>query len=292
MKKAILGAAMLALAGSGAASAQTVKEAWAQGIEEANFGWAKAPYAILKIQDAAYLGEGESATLTGKAGKPESYRWASGQAKGVLTVRFEKGHARIVKDGQRLGENALFHGITIDKDVEIIAQPTQVAAGVMGIRVMVFNQQAKAAKTFTGVQYFNYDPAFRVSAVFKPDPKLPSRIFRTSRGTEKEFFHAGDALFTLGGKRVKLPLYTGARDGIDSLSAFFTDALSGLKTYGAGRYVETEGFGAFPPKTVTIDFNFAYNPNCVLSPFFTCPVATDHVDLAVTAGERDPHTKH
>lgn len=292
MRKVILGAAILVLAGSGVASAHSVKEAWAQGIEEANIGWAKAHFAILKIQDAAYLGEGEGATLTGSTGHPESYRWARGTAKGILTVRFEKGHARLVKAGQRLGENALFHGITIDKDVEIIAQPTQVSAGVMGIRVMLFNQQAKAAKAFTGVQYFNYDPAFRVTAVFKPDLKLTSRIFRTSRGTEKEFFHAGDALFTLAGKPVKLPLYAGARENIDSLSAFFTDALSGLKTYGAGRYVETDGFGTFPPKTVIIDFNFAYNPNCVLSPFFTCPVATDHVDMAVTAGERDPHTKH
>ena len=285
---------MLALAGVGAggASAQSAAEAWAQGIAEANIGWAKAPHAILKIQDAAYLGEGEGATLTGRPGTPESWRWVNGAAKGALTVRVEKGHVRVIKDGKRLGENTLFKGIPIDKDVEIIAQPTQVAAGVMGIRVMLFNQQAKAAKAFKGVRYFDYDPAFRVTAVFKPDPKLTPRIFRTSRGTTKEFFHAGDALFTLAGKRVKLPLYAGSRDSIDSLSAFFTDALSGLKTYGAGRYVDTEGFGAFAPKTVTIDFNFAYNPNCVLSPFFTCPVATDHLDVAVKAGELDPHTQH
>lgn len=206
MNRAVLGALMLALVGGGIASAQSVQQVWAQGIAEANIGWAKAPHAILKIQDAAYLGEGEAATLTGHPGRPESWRWVDGEAKGALTVRFEKGHARVVKGGKRLGENALFRGIPIDSDVEVIAQPTQVAAGVMGIRIMLFNQQAKAAKAFKGVQYFDYDPAFRVTAVFKPDRKLTSRIFRTSRGTEKEFFHAGDALFTLAGKRVKLPL--------------------------------------------------------------------------------------
>ncbi len=76
---------------------------------------------------------------------------------------------------------------------------------------------------------------------------------------------------------------------ITDMSAFFTDDLTGKETYGAGRYVDVEPFGAFPPKTVTIDFNYAYNPNCARSAFFTCPVATDNIPLAVKAGERDPH---
>ena len=41
-----------------------------------------------------------------------------------------------------------------------------------------------------------------------------------------------------------------------------------------------------------IDFNQAYNPNCARSAFFTCPVAVDNIELAMTAGERDPHSLH
>ena len=76
------------------------------------------------------------------------------------------------------------------------------------------------------------------------------------------------------------------------MSAFFVDDLTGKGTYGAGRYFDISNFGSFPPRTATIDFNFAYNPNCARSPFYTCPVATDVVATAVHAGERDPHAAH
>ena len=79
---------------------------------------------------------------------------------------------------------------------------------------------------------------------------------------------------------------------IQDVSAFFTDALTGKGAYGAGRYVDVDGFGKFPPSRFVIDFNFAYNPNCARSRHFTCPVAVDAIGLAMTAGERDPHMPH
>ncbi len=63
---------------------------------------------------------------------------------------------------------------------------------------------------------------------------------------------------------------------------------TGSGVYGAGRYMDAEPFGAFPPRDVTLDFNNAYNPNCARSPHFTCPLAVDEVPLKVAAGERDP----
>ncbi|MEJ0040792.1 MAG: DUF1684 domain-containing protein [Rhizomicrobium sp.] len=121
-----------------------------------------------------------------------------------------------------------------------------------------------------------------------------ARVFRTSRGTDKQFFHAGDATFTLNGKTFTLPFYAGDNDPkkIAELSAFFMDDLTGRITYGAGRYVDIDGFGPFPPRTATIDFNDAYNPNCARSAFYTCPVATDALATAVEAGEKDPHHVH
>ena len=71
---------------------------------------------------------------------------------------------------------------------------------------------------------------------------------------------------------------------IKDMSAFYTDALTGKGAYGAGRYVDIADFGRFPPARVVIDFNQAYNPNCARSAFFTCPVAVDNIELAVTAG--------
>jgi len=265
---------------------------WKADLADTNRAYSVTPHAILKIQDAAYLGEGNSATLVGKKGNPASYKWKSGTGGGSLVATYKGGKLILTKNGKALG-NAMAD-VPVDKDVDVQAYPTQVAAGVLGVRIFVYNQQAAAAKAFKGVDYFPYDPSYRVTATFKPDLKLPARTFRTSRGTDKQFYHAGDATFKLQGKTFTQPMFTGSNKAkeVNDLSAFFTDDLTGKGTYGAGRYVDASDFGPFPPKTVVLDFNYAYNPNCARSAFFTCPFALDNIKLAVKAGERDPHLKH
>jgi hypothetical protein len=209
-----------------------------------------------------------------------------------MLVSLKGGKLTVVKNGKPV--DGIAKSIAIDKDVDIAGQPTQVGGGINGWRIFVYNQKNPAAKNFKGVSYYPFNPAFRVTARFVPDAALPGKMFRTSRGTDKQFFHGGDAHFTLNGKQVTLPFYAESRDpkAIKDMSAFFTDALTGKGVYGAGRYVDIADFGAFPPSSVTIDFNQAYNPNCARSAHFTCPVAVDALALAVTAGERDPHVTH
>lgn len=290
-----LGLATALMAAAPASPPSSPEADWRKGIAEANDAWARTPHAILKIQDAAYLGEGQSATLTGTPGKPTSYRWVPGKVQdGILGVTYHAGQMNGSFHGKPLDDATLKRGVAVEPIVEIQGFSTQVSAGVIGVRVMLYNQLRAEALTFKGVDYFPYDATYRITGTFKPDPKLPARNFRTSRGTDKQFFHAGDATFTLHGKSFTLPFYAGDKDPakITEVSAFFMDDLTGTVTYGSGRYVDIDGFGAFPPKTVTIDFNNAYNPNCARSAFFTCPVATDTVAMAVRAGEKDPHTAH
>lgn len=275
-----------------AAAPQSPGQAWKAGIADANLAYAKKPHAILKIQDAAYLGEGDAATLMGTRGKPDTWHWAAGAKKGVLIVRYVHGHMIASMNGIAYNEKAVENGIRITDNIDIRGARTQVSAGVMGVRVFIYNQQAKPAKEFKGLDYFPYDPSYRISAHYIPDPKLPPRVFVTSRKTSKQFYHAGDAVFTLNGKSIKLPFYADDTRPISDISAFFTDDLTGKGTYGAGRYVDAEPFGKYPPKNIVIDFNNAYNPNCARSAFFTCPVATDNIAAAINAGERDPHLKH
>jgi hypothetical protein len=280
---------------TGAAAPQTPEEVWKAGIADQNEHYSRTPHAMLKIQDSAYLHDGDQAVLTGQKGKPGSYHWSHDpHASGVLTVTLKGGKIAVTQGGKALDPDAITKSIPIDKDIDVAGQPTQVDAGVNGWRIFVFNQKNPAAINFKGVSYFPYDAAFRVTVTFKPDPKLPPRVFRTSRGTDKQFYHAGDASFALKGKTITLPFYADSNDvkQITDMSAFFTDDLTGKGAYGAGRYVDIADFGAFPPKTAVIDFNDAYNPNCARSAHFTCPVAIDNIPLAITAGERDPHMAH
>lgn len=272
--------------------AATPEEAWKAGIADENRDYAQIRYAMLKIQDAAYLHDGQSAVLNGKPGDPSSWHWHyDSKAQGPLKVAFTNGALTVSKDGKPLDPARIERGIAVSADIDVRGEKTQVDADVQGWRIFVYNQKNPAAAAFKGVSYFPYDPAFRVAAAFIADRKLPPRIFRTSRGTGKDFYHAGDAVFTLKGRKVTLPFYSdsNAPGKIDSLTAFYTDGTTGKGGYGAGRYVDVDHFGAFPPTRVTIDFNDAYNPNCARSAFFTCPIAVDRIALAMTAGERDPH---
>lgn len=278
-----------------AAVAPTSKEAWEKAIADQNKDYSQTPHAMLKIQDSAYLHDGDTAVLTGQTGNPASYRWSHDpHAHGTLIVSLKSGKIAVTKNGAMVSEDVLTKNISIDKDVDVEGQPTQVDAGVNGWRIFVFNQQNPAAKDFKGVSYFPYDPAYRVTAHFTADPRLPARVFRTSRGTDKQFYHVGDASFFLQRQAFSLPMYSGSNDPkkIADMSAFFTDELTGKGAYGAGRYVDVIDFGKFPPSAITIDFNTAYNPNCARSAHFTCPIATDNIALAMNAGEKDPHMAH
>ena len=277
----------------GAAAPLAPEAAWKAAIADQNKDYALVPHAMLKIQDAAYLGEGQSAVLEGVKGQPGSWRWHyDGKRDGALRVAFKNGKLSVSQNGKPLDPALAAKSIRVDADVDVAGQPTQVGAGIDGWRIFVYNQKNPAAANFTSVSYYPYDPAFRVTARFAPDARLTPRVFRTSRGTDKQFYHAGDASFVLKGKAVQLPFFADDAKQIKDMSAFYTDALTGKGAYGSGRYVDAEDFGKFPPASVTIDFNDAYNPNCARSAFYTCPLATDDIPLAMAAGERDPHLKH
>jgi len=269
----------------------TPEQDWKSAIADQNKDYSQTPHAMLKIQDAAYVGEGQSATLTGRKGDPASWRWHTDTGTtGPLHIAFHDGRLAVTLNGKPV--DGIDKSIAVDAGVDVAGQPTQVGAGVNGWRVFVYNQKNPNVANFTGVAYYPFDPAFRVQARFIPDAKLTPKTFRTSRGTDKQFFHGGDAVFSLKGKEIRLPFYADDNDPakIKDMSAFYTDALTGKGAYGAGRYVDIADFGKFPPANVVIDFNQAYNPNCARSAFFTCPVAVDNITLAMTAGERDPHS--
>ena len=105
-----------------AASANPSPQAkWKADIADANEHYSKTPHAILKIQDAAYLRDGDNATLVGTKGKPESYHWVKGNnAKGgVLFAGVRKSHAFVVMDKHLYSEGDIAKGISVDTDVDI-----------------------------------------------------------------------------------------------------------------------------------------------------------------------------
>lgn len=266
--------------------------AWEKWRAEENAAWSTAEFAILKIDDAVYLNDGQSAWLTHrKARKTTRYSWTLNalSAPSGLRITYHAPMAEVSYKGKmetfELDETRRF---AVSPGIDVRFQLTQVTPGVNGLRVMVYNQAQKLARDFKGLDHFPYNPAAVADAVFEPAPSAEGVDFQTSRGWYKRFYRMGEASFSLEGKATRLPMYADAQvsDKVTSLSAFFLDDLTGKETYGVGRYIDIEVKGL--PRRLTIDFNRAYNPNCARSPHYNCPVATDKIPVQLRAGEKKP----
>ena len=265
---------------------------WQKEIVKANVAWADKRWAILKIDDAIYLKDGQSAFLTHDG---NMYKWSLAAPKGIVpSIKYANGKALVRMLGQE-GDLDLLTAqdnvLALSDKVDIRAQVTQIEPGQEGLRVMVYNQDNNAAKEFAGLEYYPYSRTYVVKAQFQAAPAPAAEDFQTSRGWWKRFYRVGEAVFQLDGKEQRLPFYAGEADPakIKEVSASFMDQLTGKETYGVGRYLDIPVQGGLPSE-LTIDFNYAYNPNCARSPHYNCPQAKVTLAADLRAGERKPRT--
>ena len=142
---------------------------------------------------------------------------------------------------------------------------------------------------YTGLTYYDYDPAARVLAELE-DVEAPPEPVETS-GTEPILFRPfARARFELRGEQLSLEVaWLAAYGGGVFLS--FRDVTSGSETYGGGRYLLDTVKGADLGEDdgrLVLDFNFAYNPSCSYDPGWVCPLAppANRLPVPVQAGER------
>lgn len=152
-----------------------------------------------------------------------------------------------------------------------------------------FNFESKTE--FHPLNYFDIDPDFVFeSKLTQYNPKDTVTIIGT-KGDEREFVKFGFLEFTYNSETYRLNVYQGEDPDFGVYhSVWFTDKTTGDETYDVGRYLSFE-LNDNPDHIYTIDFNKAHNPYCAYSPAFTCaiPSKEDHIDLAITAGEKKFH---
>jgi uncharacterized protein len=142
----------------------------------------------------------------------------------------------------------------------------------------------KKKALFEGLNYFEPDPQFRVSATLSPytDADRELKVSYTD-GTTDTYEKMAFADFTINGTAQRLLLL---KNG-GTISVLFRDGTSGEQTYGGGRYIDIPVDEA-RNNTLIIDFNKAYNPYCVYAPDYACPLppAENTLDVAIIAGEK------
>jgi len=136
---------------------------------------------------------------------------------------------------------------------------------------------------FAGLAYYPPDPAYRYSLTLQPAEKQTQLIFQTSTGDEQPYLRLGTITFEVAGHPATLAVYQSPDHA--GLFVPFRDATSGIETYGAGRYLEPHDLGG---GDLLVDFNLAYNPFCMYSDTYSCPLPPfeNHLSVAIRAGEK------
>ena len=197
--------------------------------------------------------------------------------------------------------NLMIDGKPVSAAVELLDDaaekgPTTVKAGVLmfypikrsdryGIRVK--DPESEQRKNFKGMEYFPTDPKWRFEARLEPY-QPPRQIPITDiTGVTSNSPSPGALAFDVDGKTYRLdPIL---EEGSTEYFIIFKDQTSKDTTYGAGRYLYASPPG--PDGKVIVDFNKAYNPPCVFTPYATCPLPPqqNRLPLRIEAGEKKYH---
>ena len=149
--------------------------------------------------------------------------------------------------------------------------------------VRVKDTASAARSDFHGIPSFPTDPSWRIEAQFEPyDPPRSIPIPNVLGHVDSES-SPGAVVFTRDGRTLRLDAVL--ERGETDYFVIFGDRTNGTDTYGAGRFLYVA-----PPvggRTV-IDFNKAYNPPCVFTPYATCPLPPpqNKLPIRVEAGEK------
>ena len=248
------------------------------------------PDGWLSLVGLQWLGEGPSTLGADPASDVALPPGSAAAHLGVLRrsgdrVRFEAAPgAEVTLEGERV--------TAVEMAADLDGAPTVLEHGSLAFHVIrrgdrlgirVKDLESALRREFRGIDHYPVDPAWRLAARFEPyaevkmlpvpnitgdvlDQPVPGRVVFVVNGAE----HALEPIGQAGGE----------------LFLVFGDATNGGETYGGGRFLDVA-----PPAadgSVVVDFNKAYNPPCVFTPYATCPLPprSNRLVPAVRAGEK------
>jgi uncharacterized protein len=193
--------------------------------------------------------------------------------------------------------------VTVDGEVveqaELVAdnqgRPNVVRSGDLSFYVIyrqsyalrIKDRKAPTLLAYEGMPVYDIDPGWRFEGRFERAAPGTTVEVADVLGHTNESPVYGTFEFERDGETYRL---TGlGTEESESIEFMFADRTSGRETYGAGRFVYSEGM----PREgrVVVDFNKAYNPPCAFTAYSTCPLPLpeNRLDLWVRAGEKKYH---
>ena len=142
---------------------------------------------------------------------------------------------------------------------------------------------------FKALDYFPPDPVYRFELDLHEHKEKKALRMTYTKGEERDFLRWGEFRFKVGGQEQTIQVYK-RNPAEDRLFIPFRDATSGKKTYHAGRYLDLESDRDQTAEGKWIlDFNKAYNPWCVYSDNYTCPLvpSENRLEVPIHAGVKN-----
>lgn len=150
------------------------------------------------------------------------------------------------------------------------------------------NPFADAKAEFKGLNYYDPNPTYRISAVLLPIKDKNVVRLGTNDGMENRYLEYAFAEFAIKGVKCRLLILELMENGPNRGTLFlaFADDTSAKETYGAGRYLDVKKVPG--SSSVLLDFNKAYNPYCAYSDNYSCPFPPKEniLQVAIEAGEK------
>lgn len=148
---------------------------------------------------------------------------------------------------------------------------------------------------FYALNFFEYNPAFRVNAIIIMDTTGQEFGMITSTSRRPKYRKFGTVNFKLNDEKFSIPLYQNMDLRSDSLHADylfmpFTDLTNNEETYGGGRYLDLK---IQRSDTLIIDFNLCYQPYCAYNHKYSCPIppAENFINKSITAGVKNGYVE-
>lgn len=141
------------------------------------------------------------------------------------------------------------------------------------------------------LQYFEIDSNWILTADFKKDV---GEIFEMPTTTERKptYRRVGYLFFTYQEIHFQLALYQNMELKGTAYEDYyflpFKDSNAPEITYGGGRYLDVQF--SLEDVNVVVDFNKAYNPYCVYSYRYSCPItpSENHLSVKINSGAKNP----
>ncbi len=146
----------------------------------------------------------------------------------------------------------------------------------------------------TGLPYWPYDPALRLTAPLEPNTRDETRTVDTVGDGPIKMRLTGHVTMPRLGVGLEVWWFDQYAGG---LFVPVRDATAGTSSYGGGRYLldtaKGADLGTAADGQLVLDFNFLYHPSCRYSEAWECPLAPEGntIGIGIEAGERLPAIK-